>query len=436
MTRQRAIELSLLLVAGLITCAGYALASLGERSSLPANIIPFLAVVLLLLAGGHIAVRRLAPNADGTMFPIAALLNGIGYVFIARLDEDLAALQATWTLVGMAAFIGTLMLVRDVRDLAAYRYVMALVGIVLLLLPLLPGIGREINGARLWLRVAGFTIQPGEFAKIALAVFFAGYLVEKRELLALGTWRVGPLVLPDPKHLGPLLGAWAASLVVMVFERDLGSSLLFFTLFLVMLWVSTGRATYLAVGAGLFGIGAAAAWRMFDHVQQRVDIWLDPWQDPTGDGFQLVQSTFALASGGLTGSGPGVGSPDRIPAAETDFIFSVVGEELGLMGASAVLAGYLLMVGIGLRIAIRSHDSVETLLATGLTTIIGVQAFLIIGGILRVLPLTGITLPFMSYGGSSLLANYVLLALLLRISGRTTPTGDTTALQPVVELGR
>lgn len=433
MTRQRAVELSLLLVAGLITVAGYALASLGERSSLPANIVPFLFVVLGLLAAGHIAIRRLAPNADGTLFPIAALLNGIGYVFIARLDQDLAGLQATWTFVGMVAFIATLIIVRDVRDLAAYRYVMALVGIVLLLLPLLPGIGRTINGARLWLRFAGFTIQPGEFAKIALAIFFAGYLVEKRELLALGSWRVGPLVLPDPKHLGPLLGAWAASLVVMVFERDLGSSLLFFTLFLVMLWVSTGRATYLAVGGVLFAGGAIAAWRMFDHVQQRVSIWLDPWQDPTGDGFQLAQSTFALASGGLTGSGPGVGSPGRIPAAETDFIFSVVGEELGMMGASAILAAYLLMVGIGLRIAIRSHDGVETLLATGLTTIIGVQAFLIIGGILRVLPLTGITLPFMSYGGSSLIANYVLLALLLRISARSTPTGDTTTLQPVVE---
>lgn len=433
MTRQRAVELSLLLVAGLITVAGYALASLGERSSLPANIVPFLFVVLGLLAAGHIAIRRLAPNADGTLFPIAALLNGIGYVFIARLDQDLAGLQATWTFVGMVAFIATLIIVRDVRDLAAYRYVMALVGIVLLLLPLLPGIGRTINGARLWLRFAGFTIQPGEFAKIALAIFFAGYLVEKRELLALGSWRVGPLVLPDPKHLGPLLGAWTASLVVMVFERDLGSSLLFFTLFLVMLWVSTGRATYLAVGGVLFAGGAIAAWRMFDHVQQRVSIWLDPWQDPTGDGFQLAQSTFALASGGLTGSGPGVGSPGRIPAAETDFIFSVVGEELGMMGASAILAAYLLMVGIGLRIAIRSHDGVETLLATGLTTIIGVQAFLIIGGILRVLPLTGITLPFMSYGGSSLIANYVLLALLLRISARSTPTGDTTTLQPVVE---
>ncbi|MDG2114613.1 MAG: FtsW/RodA/SpoVE family cell cycle protein, partial [Actinomycetota bacterium] len=336
MTRQRAVELSLLLVAGVITCAGYALASLGERSSVPADIVPFLLIVLGLLAAGHVAIRRLAPNADGTLFPIAALLNGLGYVFIARLDEDLAGLQATWTFVGMVAFIGTMVVVRDVRDLARYRYILALVGIALLLLPLLPVVGRTINGARLWLRIAGFTIQPGEFAKIALAIFFAGYLVEKRELLALGSWRVGPLVLPDPKHFGPLLGAWATSLIVMVFQRDLGSSLLFFTLFLVMLWIATDRTAYLVVGAVMFGGGAFFAWRTFTHVQQRVDIWLDPWQDVNGDGFQLVQSTFALASGGLTGSGPGVGSPGRIPAAETDFIFSVVGEELGLMGASAV----------------------------------------------------------------------------------------------------
>jgi cell division protein FtsW (lipid II flippase) len=423
-TRQRAVELSLLLVAGVIVCVAYTLVSLGERSSVPAGIVPFLLVVLGLLAAGHLSIRRLAPNADGSLFPIAALLNGLGYVFIARLDQDLAGLQATWTLVGMAGFVTTLVLVRDVRDLARYRYVFALVGIVLLFLPLLPVVGREINGARLWLRIAGFTIQPGEFAKIALAVFFAGYLVEKRELLTLGRWRLGPLELPDPKHFGPLLVAWAVSLVVMVRERDLGSSLLFFTLFLVMLWISTGRTSYLVVGGAMFGAGAVAAWSMFDHVQQRVSIWLDPWQDVTGDGYQLVQSTFALASGGLTGSGPGVGSPGRIPAAETDFIFSVVGEELGMMGATAILAAYLMMVGIGLRIATRSHDGVETLLAAGLTTIIGVQAFLIIGGILRVLPLTGITLPFMSYGGSSLIANYILLALLLRISSRTIPIAN------------
>ncbi len=424
MARQRAVELSLLLIVGIITCAAYALVGLGENASLPANIGPFLAVTLAMLAAAHIAIRKLAPAADGSLFPIAALLNGIGFVFVARLDEGLAGLQATWTMVGVFAFIMTLVVVKDIRELARYRYLFALAGIALLMLPLLPYFGRNINGARLWLRVGSFTIQPGEFAKIALAIFFASYLVEKRELLAMATRRVGPLHVPDPKHLGPLLLAWAASLVVMIFEKDLGSSLLFFTLFLVMLWIATGRSAYLIAGGGLFLAGAFVAWRTFTHVQQRVTTWIDPWQDVTGDGYQLAQSTFALASGGIIGSGPGLGSPERIPAAETDFIFSVIGEELGLVGATAVLSAYLLMVGIGLRIALRAHDNVETLLAAGLTTIVGVQAFLIIGGILRVLPLTGITLPFVSYGGSSLIANYVLLALLLRISSRSTPTGE------------
>jgi cell division protein FtsW (lipid II flippase) len=421
MGRQRAVELSLLLIVGIITCAAYTLVGLGENASLPANIGPFLGFTLAMLALAHIAIRRLAPTADGSLFPIAALLNGIGFVFVARLDKDLAGLQATWTMVGIAAFVATLAIVRDVRDLARYRYILALAGIGLLMLPLLPYFGRTINGARLWLRVGSFTIQPGEFAKIALAIFFASYLVEKRELLALATRRIGPLHVPDPKHLGPLLLAWAASLVVMVFERDLGSSLLFFTLFLVMLWIATARSAYLIAGGGLFMVGALASWRMFTHVQTRVSTWLDPWADVTGDGYQLAQSTFALSSGGIIGSGPGLGSPERIPAAKTDFIFSVIGEELGMVGATAVLSAYLLMVGIGLRIATRAHDNVETLLAAGLTTIIGVQAFLIIGGILRVLPLTGITLPFVSYGGSSLVANYVLLALLLRISNSSAP---------------
>lgn len=434
MVRPRTVELSLLLLAAIITCSAYALASLGDEASVPADIGPFLAVVLLTLASAHIAVRHLAPRADGTLLPMAALLNGLGYVFIARLDEELAGLQATWTLLGIVAFVATLVVVRDVRDLSRYRYLFALGGIILLLLPLLPVVGRTINGARLWLRVFGFTIQPGEFAKIALAVFFAGYLVEKRELLAMGSLRLGPVTIPDPKHLGPLLGAWVVSLVVMVFERDLGSSLLFFTIFVVMLWLATARAAYLVTGVGLFAVGAFASWRMFDHVASRVDVWLDPWQDVQGSGFQIAQSTFAMSSGGLTGTGPGLGSPGRIPAAETDFIFSVVGEELGLVGAAAILAAYLLIVGTGLRIAVRSHDSFETLLAAGLTTVFGVQAFLIIGGILRVLPLTGITLPFMSYGGSSLLANYVLLALLLRISSRSegTPAPDDAEARTAV----
>lgn len=417
---RRSTELGLILLAVVVTSGAYVLASLAGEASLPANIGPFLAVVLALLGGAHLATRRLAPNADGMLLPIAALLNGLGYVFIARLDKDLAGLQATWTAVGIAAYVATLLVIRRTRTLERYRYTFMAIGLVLLVMPLVPVIGREINGARIWASIGPVNFQPGEFAKIALAIFFAGYLVEKRELLAMTTWRIGPVMLPDPKHLGPVLVAWGVSLVVMILEKDLGSSLLFFALFIVMLWVATERAAYLVVGFGLFGAGAWVAWTQFAHVQQRVTIWLDPWSDFGDDGFQIAQAMFAFAWGGVTGTGLGLGSQVRIPERETDFIFAVIGEELGLLGATVILVSYLLMVGAGLRIAVRADNAFEKLLATGLTTLVGVQAFIIIGGVTRLLPLTGITLPFVSYGGSSLLSNYVLLALLMRISDQQT----------------
>ena len=414
--QRRTTELGLVILSVAVTSGAYVLASLGRTASLPADIGPFLGVIFVLLVMAHIATRRLAPNADGILLPIAGLLNGLGYVFIARLDQDLAALQATWTAVGIAAFVGTLFVVRRVRDLEQYRYTFMIIGLALLLLPLVPGFGREINGARIWAAVGPVNFQPGEFAKIVLAIFFASYLIEKRELLGMATFGVGPLKLPDPKHLGPIFMAWGFSLLVMFFEKDLGSALLFFTLFVVMLWLATQRASYLVFGSLLFGAGAYAAWTFFAHVQQRVDIWINPWQDAKGDGFQVVESWFALAFGGVTGTGPGLGNPDRIPVAETDFIFSVIGEELGLLGATLVIVAFVLMIGTGLRIAINAEAAFDKLLAAGLTTLIGVQSFIIIAGVLRLLPLTGVTLPFVSYGGSSLVANYVLLALLMRIS--------------------
>ncbi|MCU1378858.1 MAG: putative FtsW/RodA/SpoVE family cell cycle protein [Acidimicrobiales bacterium] len=419
---RRNTELGLIVLGAVITAGLYVLASIGRTASLPANIIPFLLIVLALLAAGHLAMRRLAPGADGVLLPIAGLLNGIGYVMIARLDQRLAGLQATWTLIGVAAFIGTLIVVRRVRDLERYRYTFMLLGVGLLLLPLLPGIGRNINGARIWVSLGPLNFQPGEFAKIALAIFFASYLVEKREVLGIAARRVGPLALPEIRHFGPVLLAWAASLLVMVAEKDLGSSLLFFALFITLLWVATERASYLAVGLVMFSAGAVIAWRVFAHVQERVDIWLHPFADPSGSGYQVVQATFALAWGGIAGTGLGLGNPGRIPAAATDFIFAAIGEELGLLGSAAIVVAFLLMVGAGLRIALRADSPFETLLATGLTTILGVQAFIIMGGVIRLVPLTGITLPFVSYGGSSLVANYILLALLLRISA-----GDAAA---------
>jgi len=414
---RRNAELGLIILAVLLTGGLYALASLGRSASLPANIVPFLGVILALLGGAHIAVRILAPDADGMLLPLAAMLNGVGYVFIARLDPDLAALQALWTGLGIGAFVGTLALLRRARDLERYRYTFAVVGVALLLMPLLPVVGRNINGARLWVRVGTITFQPGELAKIALAIFFAAYLVEKRELLS--EFRITKGRLPDLRVVGPLLLAWGASLVVMTAQRDLGSSLLFFAFFILMVWMATARGAYLGIGLGLFAAGAMAAYSTFEHVQSRVDIWLDPWPKADAKGFQIVQAAYAFGSGGFAGTGPGLGSPGSIPAVATDFIFAAVGEELGLLGTSAVIVAFVLIVASGLRIAMRADQPFEQLLAAGLTVIIGLQAFIIIGGVTRLVPLTGLTLPFMSYGGSSLLANYVLLAMLIRVSDDT-----------------
>ena len=430
---RRRTELGLIVVAVLITAGAYALAGLGQAAEIPADIGPFLGVVLALLVTAHIAVRKLAPNADGILLPLAAVLNGIGYVFIVRLDEaqsdggQLAGLQSLWTAVAIGAFIATLAFVRRTRDLERYRYTFAAAGLLLLVLPLFPVIGREINGSRIWVALGPINFQPGEVAKIVLAIFFAGYLVERRELLALSTFRVGPFHLPDPKHLGPVAVAWGVSLLVMTAERDLGSSLLFFFLFVVMLWVATARTTYLAVGTSLFAIGSFVAYTQFAHVRDRVEVWLNPWPVSKDEGFQVVEASFALADGGIAGTGIGLGSPTRIPEVETDFIFAAIGEELGLLGGTAVLCAYILMVGAGLRIALRAGSAFDKLLATGLTSLLGIQAFIIIGGITRVLPLTGVTLPFVSYGGSSLVLNYVLLALLLRISDNSvrSPTAPS-----------
>jgi cell division protein FtsW (lipid II flippase) len=410
-TNRRSAELGLVLIAAMLTAAAYTLVSLGRTASLPVNVGPFLVVILGLLGLAHVGVRRFAPDADPVLLPVALLLNGIGYVFVARLNPDLAALQATWTALGVGAFIATLAVVRRVADLERYRYIFAIIGIGLLLMPLVPVIGRNINGARIWVRFGPVSFQPGEFAKIALAIFFASYLVERRELLADVRVNAGQL-----RYLGPLLLAWGVSLVVMIAERDLGSSLLFFTLFVAMVWIATGRTVYLGAGAVMFSAGALFSISAFNHVKQRVVVWMDPWSRAADQGFQLVQAQFALAAGGFAGAGFGLGSPQKMPAAETDLIFAVIGEELGLLGAAAVLFAFLLMVGAGLRIAVRATRPFEQLLAAGLTAILGVQAFIIIGGVTRLVPLTGVTLPFVSYGGSSLLGSYVLLALLMRIS--------------------
>jgi peptidoglycan glycosyltransferase len=347
-------------------------------------------------------------------------LNGLGYVVIAGLNEKLAAAQATWTAIGIVAFILTLWWVKRPRDLERYRYTFALVGIGLLLLPLVPGLGYDAgSGSQIWVKLGPINFQPGEIAKVALAIFFAAYLADQRELIATSQWKIGPLRLPHPKYLGPVLVAWAITLLVMFYQKDLGSSLLFFALFLVMIWVATQRTSFLVIGGGLFASGAIFAWRTLDHVKVRVDIWLDPWKTPSGNGYQIIQGMFAMGFGGLTGTGLGRGGDTRIPAAENDFIFAVIAEELGLLGGSLIIIAYLLVIGSGLRIAAASDQVFDKLLATGFTLLLGLQAFIIVAGVVRLLPLTGVALPFISYGGSSLVMNYVILALLLRVSDQT-----------------
>ena len=388
-----------------------------------------LLVLAALAVGVHTAVRVLAPRADPLILPLLVMLNGLGLVLIRRVDlaegTSFAVSQLVWTALGLACLTATLLLVRDHTTLTRLSYTFGLVTLVLLALPLLPVIGQEVNGARLWIDLGPLRFQPGEVAKLTLVIFLAGYLDRTRALLTVAQHRVGPLLLPAPRHLAPLLTAVLLALLVLVVQKDLGSSLLLFGIVVVMLYAATGRLAYPAVGLVTFAIGAAVAYRLFGHLRERVSVWLDPFADPLDAGYQVVQVLFAIANGGLVGTGLGQGSPDGIPFAHTDAIFAVAGEELGLLGATGILLAYGLLVARGMRIALRCRDDVGTLLAVGLTSIIGLQVFVIIGGLTRIVPLTGITLPMISYGGSSLVANHVLLALLLRIDD-ARPDGAAT----------
>lgn len=426
-TRRRAnTELGLLILAVLIVSTAYALVGLSQRPVLPAGLIPYGGALLALATAAHLVRRRMAPNADPLLLPLAFLLNGLGLVMVRRIDfayalrddppSALAPAQTVWSIVAVGAFCLTLLVLRDHQLLDRYRYSIGLAALLLMVLPLLPGVGREINGARLWLRVAGFTIQPAELAKLGLVAFFASYLADKRQLLSVATSRLGPFMVPPPRAFAPIAFIWAISLMVLVTQNDFGLSLLFFGIFVVLLYAATARAAYVATGVGLFLFGATAAYLLFGHVRLRVDVWLDPWSQYEGGGYQLAQSLFALGTGGIFGVGWGQGRPDFIPFVQTDFIFAAFGEELGLIGATALLLCYFLLVGRGFVVALRARDDFGLLLATGLTAIFALQVFVILGGVTRLIPLTGLTLPFASYGGSSLLANYVLLALLLRVS--------------------
>ncbi|MBW3621439.1 MAG: FtsW/RodA/SpoVE family cell cycle protein [Actinobacteria bacterium] len=420
-SQARAAERRLLLLALVIILGLYTLLGWSRSPQVPIGTLVYGLALGALATVAHLVVRRFAPNADPVFLPAAFLLNGLGLVLVRRVDfaqdTELAVAQTTWTVVAVGAFAATLLLIRQYRRLTRYHYTFGLITIGLLLLPLVPFISPgEINGAVLWVEIGGMRIQPGEFAKLTMVVFLAGYLEHKRALLSVATHRIGPLLLPPPRHLGPVLAAAGAALGIMVFQRDLGSSLLFFGVFIVLLYVATGRLAYPAVGSLAFAVGAFLAYQLFGHVRLRVAIWLDPWSRIDNEGYQLAQSLFAMGTGGLTGAGLGLGRPSDIPFAATDAVFAIIAEELGLLGATATLALFLLIVARGFKAALTARDEVGTLLAAGLTTIIGLQVFVIVGGLTRLVPFTGITLPFVSYGGSSLVSNYVLLALLIRIS--------------------
>lgn len=417
-------ELGLLVLALVVCLVAYALVGLAREPQLPAGMAGYGGILAVIAVGTHLVMRRVAPGADPLLFPLAFALNGLGLVMIRRIDyalassdaSELAPSQTIWTMVGVGLLLATLVFVRDYEVLDRYRYSIGIAAIVLLLMPLLPIIGVNINGADLWVRVAGLSIQPGEFAKIGLAVFFASYLAENRQLLTVATNRVGPLMVPPARAFGPVLAVWGLSLAVLVFERDLGLSLLLFGLFISMLYVATARVAYVLGGISLFALGGYVAYLLFGHVRDRIGIWLDLWNSEAFGAGQLQQSLFALGTGGVAGVGLGQGHPDYIPIVSTDFIFSAFGEEAGLLGTTALLLCYLLFIGRGYRIALRCPQEFGQLLAMGLVTLYALQVFIIVGGVTRLIPLTGLTLPFVSYGGSSLLANYVLVGLLIRIS--------------------
>ncbi len=407
------------LLAGAIVLAGAALVA--TQVSAPRLSLPIVAgaalIYALLYIASHFALRFFAPHADPLLLPLAALLTGLSLTMIYRLDLTLAWRQLAWIAVGNFILIGLVARFKNYRALANYKYLLGLTGLVLLFSTIRLGAGfLEPN---LWWNLGPFSFQPSEIAKILIVIFFAAYLGEKRELLSVFTRKIGSVSVPDPKHLGPMLLFWLVSLGLLVIQKDIGASLLFFGLFLVMLYVATNRGLYVAIGSVLFVAGATFAARVFSHVATRIQIWLNPWSDPAGKSYQLVQSLFALGSGGIWGAGLGRGYPTLIPVVTTDFIFSAFGEEIGLVGVIAIITLYLAFVGRGLNIANKTADDFGKLLAVGLTAVFAIQTFVIIGGVTRLVPLTGITLPFMSYGGSSILSNFLLLGLLLIISNQS-----------------
>ncbi len=421
MGRRRNTELLLLLAGAVPVFLLYAMYVAQQGGALTAQALIVPIGLSVAFAAAHVATRFLAPGADPAIMPIVFVLSGIGITFVTRLAPEAATRQVIWLFIGVAAMVVTLLVVRNLEKLARYKYTFGIFGIACLLLPMF--VGFESGGSKLWVNFFGlFSFQPGEVAKVLVVIFLASFLSENRELLAIANHQVLGLRIPRLTMLLPLLIMWVISLLIVVYERDLGSALLFFVIFLVMLYVATGRLFYPLVAAVLLAIGGVLAYHFFGHVRTRVSIWLDPFADPSGSGLQIVQSLYSLADGGLFGTGIGQGMPTLIPVVESDFIFSAIGEEMGLLGASAVLFLFMLFTVRGFLTAARAKSDLAAFMAVGLTSAISFQAFLIVGGVTKLIPLTGVTLPFMSQGGSSLLASFVIVGLLLRCGDEGTGT--------------
>ena len=422
-------ELGGVLVAGVIAGTALASVTIARESEISVSAVSYGAVFLALYLAAHIVVRLTAPYADGALLPLTAVLTAFGLALNYRLDPDDGGRQALWVLIGLGVFAAALVALRhDYRVLESYRYLFGVAAVFLLLLPSVPGLGERVNGVRLWIDIGPLRFQPGELAKICLILFLAGYLREKREVLAQG--RI--------KDFGPLLAIWGAAMLVIVQTNDLGSALLNFGIFLAMLYVATGKALFVGAGLALFVGGAALLYNAIDRVHERVTIWLEPWTDErvfcalngklelrqNCASYQLVKSLYSIGNGGFGGTGLGEGTftstdgTELIPALGTDFIYSAIAQELGLIGAAALLLCYMVFVARGMRIALQAQDGFSKLLAAGLTFGFALQTFVIVGGVLRLVPLTGITLPFVSYGGTSIVANFLLLAGLLLVSNR------------------
>ncbi|SDF40384.1 FtsW/RodA/SpoVE family cell cycle protein [Sporolituus thermophilus] len=410
----RRCERGLLLIASLILLNGIAAVQMAGGNINPSYLVVAIALCLAWFIVHSLVRRNKSSKGDPLLLPIIAVLVAIGLTIILRLKPQLFLLQTLWVAVGLIAFLGVCNLGRRLEEIAVYKYSIGMIGIVLLLATILFGV--EVGGNKNWIVLGPVRFQPSEFAKLFIILFLASYLNERREVLAFATRHFGPLDVPQMRFIGPLVLVWGFAMLMLVFQRDLGSALLYFATTLIMVYLASGRISYIIIGVILFLTGAVACYYIFPHVQTRVDIWLNPWADPTGRAYQIVQSLFAFGAGGILGSGLTYGFPDFIPEVHTDFVFAAIAEEMGFVGVAAVLTTYQILIYRAFRIALKAISPLLTLVAGGLAVFLALQIFLIIGGVVKFVPLTGITLPFISYGGSSVVSNFMLVGLLFAVS--------------------